>query len=374
LHAVLAAYPDIDGFFIDGPERWDYFQAYAIPNLSCAPDDCPVNAGEVWENESSYTTLYGTAYTTILSDPTIAAAYTIINDGCQPEFNAVSDGCLDEDAFQYNDRSFSFSDLKPEADWLRDVQWVSDTSTNEKVVLVYTGVNTTLMSAAERTQAERYEYASFLIAQNTNSTAMMAWSIDSVNELSYNALNDVDLGAPTGPYVADWQGADGVYEREYEKGIVLVHANKSGTAQTVTLAETYRTLDGDSVTGDFILEPNTGHILTWQDIEAPSVPANASATAESPTGIALAWDAAADNVAVTGYRIYRNGSLVDTVPTNAAYSDTGLASATAYAYRISAIDAEDNESAQSGEVSVTTLDLPDTTPPAGVTDLRAGAP
>jgi len=89
------------------------------------------------------------------------------------------------------------------------------------------------------------------------------------------------------------------------------------------------------------------------DTEAPSIPQNLGATAVSSSQIDLSWNASTDNVAVTGYNIYRDDVLVDTSPTN-AYSDTGLDPATAYDYEVSAFDAASNESARSAPDSATT--------------------
>lgn len=89
------------------------------------------------------------------------------------------------------------------------------------------------------------------------------------------------------------------------------------------------------------------------DSEAPSVPDNLVATAVSSSQIDLTWDASTDNVAVTGYDIYRDNVLVDTSPTN-AYSDTGLSPGTLYQYEVSAFDAASNESARSAPDSATT--------------------
>ena len=89
------------------------------------------------------------------------------------------------------------------------------------------------------------------------------------------------------------------------------------------------------------------------DTVAPSVPGNLVATAVSSSQIDLSWDASTDNVAVTGYNIYRDDVLVDTSPTN-AYADTGLDPATEYEYEVSAFDAASNESARSAPDSAST--------------------
>jgi chitodextrinase len=89
------------------------------------------------------------------------------------------------------------------------------------------------------------------------------------------------------------------------------------------------------------------------DVQAPSVPANLTATAISSSQIGLSWSAGTDNVGVTGYRLYRDGVQVADVAVT-SYSDTGLSAARTYGYTVSAYDAAGNESAKSAVVSVNT--------------------
>jgi fibronectin type 3 domain-containing protein len=92
---------------------------------------------------------------------------------------------------------------------------------------------------------------------------------------------------------------------------------------------------------------------TPPDTIPPSNPTNLSASPVSPTQIILTWTAST-SVGVTGYNIYRNGTLVGTSTTN-AYSDTVLTPATYYTYTVSAYDAAGNVSALSSAVNHTTL-------------------
>jgi chitodextrinase len=108
------------------------------------------------------------------------------------------------------------------------------------------------------------------------------------------------------------------------------------------------------------------------DVTAPSVPTDLSATAVSSTQIDLTWTASTDDVGVTGYRVYRDGVYLKEVATTST-SDTELTSSTTYTYIVSAVDAADNESAQSDEASATTDDPPDETPPSVPTGLSATA-
>ena len=89
------------------------------------------------------------------------------------------------------------------------------------------------------------------------------------------------------------------------------------------------------------------------DTTPPTVPTNLSATAISSSAINLSWTASTDNVGVTGYTIYRNGSQIATSATN-SYSDSGLSASTQYTYTVDAYDAAGNHSSQSSSASATT--------------------
>ncbi len=97
------------------------------------------------------------------------------------------------------------------------------------------------------------------------------------------------------------------------------------------------------------------------DATAPSVPSNLLATAISKTRIDLTWTASTDNVAVSGYQVFRclGGTCSATVqigtPAANAYSDTTASCSTVYTYRVTAVDTSGNVSAYSLPSSATTL-------------------
>jgi hypothetical protein len=93
--------------------------------------------------------------------------------------------------------------------------------------------------------------------------------------------------------------------------------------------------------------------LVNRDTTPPTVPTNLTATAVSSFQINLAWTASTDNVAVTGYTIYRGGVDLATTATN-SYADTNLIPGTFYTYTVSAFDAAGNRSGQSAPASATT--------------------
>src|SRR5207302_1759686 len=80
-----------------------------------------------------------------------------------------------------------------------------------------------------------------------------------------------------------------------------------------------------------------------------------TAMAASSTQANLAWSASTDNVGVTGYTVYRGGTMIATVGgSTLTYSDTTVVANTTYSYTVDAFDAAGNHSAQSAAASVTT--------------------
>lgn len=108
----------------------------------------------------------------------------------------------------------------------------------------------------------------------------------------------------------------------------------------------------------FTVTGTTTVTVTFNDLQAPTVPTGVTATPVSATQINLGWTASSDNVGVTQYRIERcqgascsNFAQIGTVngtPPAASFSDTnGLAAGTTYRYQIKAADAGGNPSGPS---------------------------
>jgi chitodextrinase len=97
-----------------------------------------------------------------------------------------------------------------------------------------------------------------------------------------------------------------------------------------------------------------GATVTSSDVTAPSVPTGLSATAVSSSQINLSWSVSTDDVAVTGYKIYRDSVFLTTTSLS-THSDTGLSPSTTYSYTVSAVDAASNESSQSSSANATTF-------------------
>jgi chitodextrinase len=90
----------------------------------------------------------------------------------------------------------------------------------------------------------------------------------------------------------------------------------------------------------------------------------------------LSWSASTDDTGVTGYRVYRDGTLLTTLTgTATTYADATVTPNTTYGYQVTALDAAGNESArQQTPVTVTTPGQTDTQAPTPPGNLAATAP
>ncbi|MET9421042.1 PQQ-dependent sugar dehydrogenase [Streptomyces sp. NPDC006540] len=110
------------------------------------------------------------------------------------------------------------------------------------------------------------------------------------------------------------------------------------------------------------------------DTQKPTAPANLRKDKEpTATSVSLAWDAASDDTAVTGYDVYQHGQLMKQVGgTTLAATVDGLDPETAYDWTVFARDAAGNVSAASNAVTVSTLPAPpDTQAPSAPGGLRS---
>jgi chitodextrinase len=87
------------------------------------------------------------------------------------------------------------------------------------------------------------------------------------------------------------------------------------------------------------------------------VPTDVRASNVSATSATIAWSASTDDVAVAGYRLFRDGVLIAS-PTGLSYADGGLSPSTTYTYAVAAFDGSGNASAPSSGFRVATLAAP----------------
>jgi len=89
------------------------------------------------------------------------------------------------------------------------------------------------------------------------------------------------------------------------------------------------------------------------DYDSPSAPVGLAAVATSSSQISLTWTASTDNVAVTGYKLYRDEVFVKSISATST-SDAERTPRVRYCYAVSAYDAAGNESLKSSPACVAT--------------------
>lgn len=120
--------------------------------------------------------------------------------------------------------------------------------------------------------------------------------------------------------------------------------NCSGTKLLDVLAEQLNNGEGPDPGG-----PGTGD----PDTTPPTAPTGLTVTGKTATSISLSWTASTDNNGVTGYQVFRDGTLVSSLA-GTSTTINNLTSNTTYVFTVKARDAAGNLSDASAPLSVTT--------------------
>jgi len=131
------------------------------------------------------------------------------------------------------------------------------------------------------------------------------------------------------------------------------------------------TVNGTSVTVDPVnaqgatFDPQTYNFAA--DTTPPSAPGGLKATSSSTKNV-LTWTAATDNLGVSAYDVYRNGTYLATVaPSGLTYTDKTAVAGTGYTYQVAARDLAGNTARASVNVNGGSTDTTPPTAPAGLT-------
>ena len=95
---------------------------------------------------------------------------------------------------------------------------------------------------------------------------------------------------------------------------------------------------------------------TILDEQPPSPPADLTTDSVGSSQVMLTWNEATDDVAVAGYKVYRDGRLVGFAHAT-SFADTSVEPDVVYTYEVSAYDAAGNESLLSAPLMVITPEL-----------------
>jgi hypothetical protein len=148
------------------------------------------------------------------------------------------------------------NEFKSEANWKKDVDYLSAVSQDNKVVLLTTRLPAG-SDAEDVGQWLSYSVASYLLGKNGAHTYFQFDAGDPA--LSSDPLLSAPLGAPVEAYI---KLDSGVYQRRFEKGLVLV--NPTNEQKKATIEGQFKTLAGNPAEANVTLGPRTGVILLQQ--------------------------------------------------------------------------------------------------------------
>nr|WP_299067255.1 fibronectin type III domain-containing protein [uncultured Allomuricauda sp.] len=170
---------------------------------------------------------------------------------------------------------------------------------------------------------------------------------------------NISIWAKTGsqtldPAFASWTGVTGFTNP------TLIATNGIWTEYTFTVIATstspliliYIGSSSGSVGDELYIDSVSITPQSSADVQSPTAP-TLSSTGHGETTADLLWSGATDNVGVTGYNIYKDGSL-EANCSGSPYTITGLSASTTYSFTVTALDAVGNESTVSNVVPVTT--------------------
>lgn len=142
----------------------------------------------------------------------------------------------------------------------------------------------------------------------------------------------------------------------YMNGILKTTVTSTSASITgLTPATTYsfyviaKDLAGNNSASSTTLNSTTNSL----DTTAPTSPTNLVASTITANSLQLTWTASTDNIGVTGYNVYMNGTLKTSV-TGTTTAISGLTSATTYSFYVIAKDLAGNISISSATINATT--------------------
>jgi len=136
--------------------------------------------------------------------------------------------------------------------WEGDVELLAYAAKNDLPIIVESKIWVSL-TTKQRWQWRSFIYASFLLANDGTHTLYL--NLGKGKPATPHKIESVDLGRPTEDYAL----RDGVYQRNFSKGRVLVNPTDKG--RYVRLGGEYVRNNGRVTTGLYVA-PHTGHVLT----------------------------------------------------------------------------------------------------------------
>ncbi len=230
-------------------------------------------------------------------------------------------------------------------------------------------------STAYNLAVKAFDAAGNTSAASAALTASTASAAPAADTTAPSAPTSLTVSNPTSSSLTlSWTASTdnvGVVRYDVYRGGVLAGAvtatssTLSGLSASTSYALTVKAVDAAGNVSASSATLNASTTAVAGDTSAPSTPAGLTLVTASQTSLAIRWTASTDNVGVTRYDVYRDGTLVGNSgsSTTVSYTYAGLAAGTSYSLTVKAIDATGNVSAASAALVTGTLAAVDTTPP-----------
>jgi Hypothetical glycosyl hydrolase family 15/Fibronectin type III domain len=237
----------------------------------------PINpsTGKVWTKSdwlAANTQLIQTVRDAV--QPSLVVANTLLDPdpNLPPDLQLLAggDGGIAEGFLRLSGQSVN-AYLAPDL-WKQQVDMLVTAGAQDKPVLTLTTLWTTA-TPAQVTSWHLYTLASFLLG--TNGISYFYFTSSKADHPVLTTPWTVDIGDPVGGYSLQ----DGVYQRHFGNGLVLVNPGTSSV--TVPISGSYTNARGSSVSGSVVMPPHAGQVLTVGFTSTPSAPINVVAKAAS---------------------------------------------------------------------------------------------
>ncbi len=211
-----------------------------------------------------------------------------------------------------------------------------------------------------------------------NVTVLRGSGDGSFNKMTDLEVSDGPVGIISGDFNSDGN-TDLAVTNRYRNNVSILCGNGSGdfapkqnfntgNSPMILTAGDY---NGDGKTDLAVVNYNDSSISILlngvDDQSAPTWPVDSLLTVTniSKTSLTLSWEAAADNEGVTGYKVFKDGILLESVNgSTTTYNVTGLSPSTSYTFKVEAGDAAGNWTTTGPSVTVTTVpSVPDAEAP-----------
>lgn len=235
-----------------------------------------------------------------------------------------------------------------------------------------TGWNGNAAIASDTSDVYHGQYAFRISMQNNGREANYSFNA-SVGEIYNITIWAKTTPNSNNPAFANWTGFQGFSTRVINSAIWTSY-NFTVTATSASpVIRIYAGPIGSPPSSDLLIDAVQIISQTPPDNTPPTAPQNLSASGISSNSLSLTWDASTDNVAVTGYRIYQDNLLINSVAGNQTnFAVTNLQPETSYSFQVRAIDAMQNISAADDTLLIATLPvIPDSIAPTAPQNLAS---